>query len=378
MVTGIPTEWGTCSCTVTFDLIPKGLACWKDLIAVGLGSGDIITFDGITGTQTAVLSGHRDSVYCLTFSLDGSLLVSGSFDKTVKLWDVQTGGTINTFHDHTSHIYSVSLSIDCTMIASGSADKTIHLWNIQKRECSHIIKQQGQVYCVIFSPTNPQYLMSISDGKVWKWDINGHQINPPYGSSCVAFSSDGTQFISSQEGIVKVQKTDSQIVVAEFHIANSNTHQYCFSPNGKLVALNVDGTIYIWDITSSDPYIVETCIGHNYDINSLAFSSPSSLISCGHTSVKFWQISTSPTNPAAADLKSTTLALAPVEFITLLANDGIAVSCHIDGVVRIWNISTGCCKESFQTPAKCYHKRDIQLIDNRLIFTWQLGKKVHI
>ena len=142
MVTGIPTEWGTCSCTVTFDLIPKGLACWKDLIAVGLGSGDIITFDGITGTQTAVLSGHRDSVYCLTFSLDGSLLVSGSFDKTVKLWDVQTGGTINTFHDHTSHIYSVSLSIDCTIIASSSADKTIHLWNIQKRECSHIIKQQ--------------------------------------------------------------------------------------------------------------------------------------------------------------------------------------------------------------------------------------------
>ena len=142
VVTGIPTEWGTCSCTVTFDSIPKGLACWKDLIAVGLGSGDMITFDGITGTQTAVLSGHRDSVYCLTFSLDGSLLVSGSFDKTVKLWDVQTGGTINTFHDHTSHVYSVSLSIDCTMIASGFADKTIHLWNIQKRECSHIIKQQ--------------------------------------------------------------------------------------------------------------------------------------------------------------------------------------------------------------------------------------------
>ena len=49
MVTGIPTEWGTCSRTVTFDHIPKGLACWKDLIAVGLGSGDIITFDGITG-----------------------------------------------------------------------------------------------------------------------------------------------------------------------------------------------------------------------------------------------------------------------------------------------------------------------------------------
>ena len=143
-------------------------------------------------------------MFCLTFSLDGTLLISGSDDETVKIWDVQTGGVINTFHGHRNSVLSVSISIDSTMIASVSRDETIHLWNIQTRECCQIIEQQAQVEHVIFSPTDPQYLMSLSDEKVWQWDINGHQIRPPYGNSFVASSSDSTQPISCQGGAVVV------------------------------------------------------------------------------------------------------------------------------------------------------------------------------
>ena len=88
----------------------------------------------------AIFSGHTDWVYCLTFSLDGTLLVSGSYDKTVKLWDVQTGGVINTFHGHTDEVLSVFISADLTMIASGSEDNKICLWGIQTEECLQIIE----------------------------------------------------------------------------------------------------------------------------------------------------------------------------------------------------------------------------------------------
>jgi WD40 repeat protein len=101
--------------------------------------GNIIILNATTGIQTAILSGHTISVCSITYSSNGIFLVSGSHDKTVKLWDVQTGGLVKTFYGHTGSVLSVSISADCTRIASGSSDCTIHLWDIQTGEC----------YCVI-------------------------------------------------------------------------------------------------------------------------------------------------------------------------------------------------------------------------------------
>ena len=99
--------WGTCSRIVSLDRCIWSLSYWNSTIAVGSGNRDIIILDAITGTQMAVLSGHTDEVNCVTFSSDGRSLVSGSDDKTVKLWDVQTGGVVKTFHGHTWWVLSV-------------------------------------------------------------------------------------------------------------------------------------------------------------------------------------------------------------------------------------------------------------------------------
>jgi len=135
VVKGLPAEWGTCSRTVSLDTTPLALSYWKNTIVVGLQHRDIITFNSITGSQTAVFSGHTDQVNSLVFSSDGTSLVSGSHDKTIKLWDVQTGGVVRTFTGHSSYVQSVSISAGPTMIASGSDDNTIRLWDIQTGEC---------------------------------------------------------------------------------------------------------------------------------------------------------------------------------------------------------------------------------------------------
>ena len=147
---------------------PCTLACWKDLVAVGLSSGDITILDGVTGIYTSTLSSHTKRVNSLAFSLDGTFLVSGSADETAILWDIQTGGVVETY-DHTSSIWSVSISPDCTTIASGSADHKIHLWDAQRGECCCVINGHNNgVSSVNFSPTNSQLLISASlDGTVW-------------------------------------------------------------------------------------------------------------------------------------------------------------------------------------------------------------------
>jgi WD40 repeat protein len=377
VVKGVPAGWGSCSRTVTLGNKPLCLACWKDTFAVGYKSGDITTLDPITGSQVAVLSGHTGSVSSVTFSSDGTSLVSGSYDNTVKLWDVQTGGVIKTFHGHTRYVYSVSISFNYTTIASGSEDRTVRLWDILTGECHHIISQPSWVNYVSFSPTNSQHLISISNDIVHQWDIDGHQIKPTSKAHFAAFSLDGTHIVSCEGEITTVQNSDSGVIVAK--LSTNNKPRYCcFSPNGRLVAVAAYDTAYVWDITGTDPCLINTFTGHTSYIDALAFSS-SSLISLSQDqSVKFWQIGAPPTDLVAGDPNPTPPVSASAESVSLQAESGIAISSHLDGVVKTWDISTGLCKGSFQTPAKGAMLRDAQVVGGRLIFVWHTNQKIHV
>jgi len=80
------------------------------------------------------LMGHSHIVSSLAISADGKLLVSGSWDKTIKIWQLDTGELISTLKGHGDRVYAIALSPDGKIIASGSADKTIKLWHLQTGE----------------------------------------------------------------------------------------------------------------------------------------------------------------------------------------------------------------------------------------------------
>jgi len=363
--------------------MPKSLACQNGAFAAGLQSSRIIIMDVITGSHVAVLSGHTNWVRSLTFSVDGIFLVSGSDDKTVKLWDVQTGGVIKTFCGHTGYVHSVSISSDCTTIASGSRDRTICLWHVQAGDCFCVIDGFNDwVNSVSFSPTNPQLLISAcDDNTVQQWGIDGCKIGPAHEGKGVAFSPDGTHFVSWGKQVATVQNSDSRVVIAKLQVSSGSFRCCCFSSNGKFVAggvnLNPSSTIYIWNITGSDPHLIETLTGHTDNIIHLIF--PSSLISASDDStIKFWQISTKSTDLLATDTVSTPPTLSSIQSVSLQVRDGVAISSDEAGVVKTWDILTGLCKAAIQTPAKGRTQRDVQLIEGRLIVVWHKDKKLWI
>ena len=382
MVKGVSAGWGACFRTVLLDDCIRTLTYKKDTIAVGLHSGSIIILNAITGVQVAVLSGHTEWVTSLVFSPDGTSLVSGGSDTTIKLWDMQTGGVVKTFQGHTKFVYSVSISPDCTTIASGSGDNTICLWDVQTGECHHIIQQKKYADCIYFFPLDPNHLIFVSDHEIWQLDISSQEIVPVSDGEYIAFSSDGTQFAVCNGFTVKVQNSYSKRIVAKLHMPDEAAQCCCFSPDNRVVAVADHLIIYIWDITGLVPHLLETFVGHTKVHISLAFPSPSSPTSTSlDKSVRFWQISASSKDPVLTNPKSVSPTSAPIKSITLQAKDGIAISSHSDGVVRVWDISTGSCNVSFQIQAKEAKdllSMDSRLTDGRLISVWHTSREICI
>ena len=379
VVKGLSAGWGVCSRTASLSARVYSISYFNNTIAIGSGHKDITILDVITGSQTATLSGHTERVLSLVFSSDGRSLVSGSVDKTVKLWDMQTGGTIKTFSGHTEMVHPVSISMDCTMIASGSYDKTVRLWNTQTGECYHIIKQQVLVHCVKFFPTDPQHFLFMSNHEILQYNISGHQIGPTFEGTYVDFSPDGTQTVSRYDKVATVRNTSSGAVITTFPVVPDFRNHCHFSPDGRLIAVNSGRVAYVWDVTGSEPSLIETFIGHTDHIWSLAWSSPSSLITASlDQSVKFWKIGAKTTDLVGTDTKSMSITPVMIMSITLQAKDSIYITSDSDGVVRIHDIFTGLCKASFQTPAKGTNKRDTQLIDGRLVLVRHVDQNIEI
>src|SRR6266446_7468100 len=93
-----------------------------------LAAGEKSTLDVVH-----TLKGHGAEVYSVAFSPDGKLLVTGSFDNTLKLWDVASGKELKTYagpQGHTKQVLSVAFSPDGQFIASGGADNTLKIWDV--------------------------------------------------------------------------------------------------------------------------------------------------------------------------------------------------------------------------------------------------------
>lgn len=116
---------------------------------------DTVRDDGSVGYARRALTGHSQCVQDVVISGDTNFALSGSWDKTLRLWDLNVGETVRTFQGHTSDVNSVAFSADNRQIVSGSRDRTVKLWNTLA-QCKYTITENQHtdwVSCVRFSPS---------------------------------------------------------------------------------------------------------------------------------------------------------------------------------------------------------------------------------
>ena len=246
------------------------------------------------------LSGHSDYVFSVAFSPDGKVLASGSYDNTIKLWEVKTGRLINTLTGHSDSVSSVAFSPDGQVLASGSLDKTIKLWEVATgRKINSLSGHSHWVYSVAFSPDG-QVLASGSHDKTIKlWEVaTGRKINTLTGHSypvgSVAFSPDGQVLASrSSDKTIKLREVKTGRLINTLSGHSHTVMSVAFSPDGRVLASgSFDKTIKLWKVKTGRE--INSLSGHSHYVYSVAFSPDGQVLASGSwdKTIKLWEVKT--------------------------------------------------------------------------------------
>jgi WD domain, G-beta repeat/Pentapeptide repeats (8 copies) len=196
------TEWGE---HPKLELKGEVKAMYSDatgIIQIATVFGKNIYLWSATGKRLATLEGHTRSVECLSYSADGLQLASGSYDSTIRLWNVARRCQEATLEGHTGTVNCLSYSADGLQLASGSDDRSIRLWNVARR--CHEATLEGHtdwVSCLSYSADGLQLASGSRDRSIRLWNVarlcqeatlEGHTD----WVSCLSYSADGLQLAS--------------------------------------------------------------------------------------------------------------------------------------------------------------------------------------
>ena len=301
-------------------------------------------WDAQTGQELQKMEGHTSSVYSASFSPDGKRIVSSSWDNTVRIWDIQTGQLVMTLKGHTDLVLSAIFCPDGKRIVSASKDGTVRIWDIEKAQQTKSIRHDDYVLSAAFSPDGKQ-IVSVSWSKtaavrIWNAET-GQQIGEPMKGQTsyihsAAFSPDGKRIVAaSYDNTVCIWDKQGQLLQS-FRGHTSFVKSASFSPDGKLiVSASVDNTVRIWDAQTGQ--CVRTLKGHTARACSAVFSSDGKRIvsASQDNTVRIWDTQTEQFIPP---LEGHTGC---VNSAAYSPNGKLIASASDDKTVRIWNAETG-------------------------------------
>jgi WD40 repeat protein/serine/threonine protein kinase len=287
---------------------------------------------------------HEALVGAVAYSPDGATVLTGSDDKTARLWNARTGKPLTEPMKHDGGVSSVAYSADGATVLTGSNDGTARLWNARTGEpLAEPMKHDGAVLAVAFSPDGGTVLTGCGDNNTARlWDARtGKPLGEPMRHDGdvfdMAYSPDGAIVLTGSEdkkARLWDARTGKPLGAPMKH--DGDVFAVAFSPDGATaVTGSADKTARLWNARTGKPLREPT--QHDGAVLAVAFSPDGAtvLTGCGDNSARLWDARTG--KPLGEPMKHNgavwSVAFSP-DGATVLTGSG-------DKTARLWDARTG-------------------------------------
>ena len=268
------------------------------------------------------LKGHTGRIGRLAWSPDGSIIASASEDRSIMIWDAETGDLVHNLNDHSGCVTCISFNSSGSVLASGSTDKTVRFWDIKSGKCVRVLRQDFEVGNIALSPNG--CILAIGESYV----DSSNRIK------VCELKDGGERIYQWHQGAVNDIKFDSQARV--------------------LATAGDDKKITLWGVSSvalgiNNKNSFIQIEGHFKKVTSVAFDPlGKTLASVSSDNVlKLWEVETGKL------LRSFEGHTSPIKCVTFGSNGSLVASNSEDGTFRIWRVDTGSCVASIpEKPSK--------------------------
>jgi len=267
------------------------------------------------------LRGHDHVVSTLAVSPNSQMLATGSYDRTIKLWNPATGQLRGTLTGHRGWITSLAFSADGQLLASGSHDRAVILWNHALGQPARTLKFPSGIDCLALSPDGRYLAVGCQDGTLQIRSLTNDaepviMVGHRDAVLSVAFAPDGGTLLSGsadQTAILwDLMAMQPREVLSAHH---GSVRAVCFSPDGTLLATgSADETIKLWEAATGRERL--TLKGHADSVATVAFSPDGRSLASGSGEPA------NPLKPSEPMFKLNTVRTKP-------------------GEVKLWNVRTG-------------------------------------
>lgn len=269
-------------------------------------------------------------------------IISGSADKTIKIWDALTGDFINTLGEHANTIFRVCNSLDGQKIVSCGADEMIKIWNPETEKLIISFCTGAPVLDVIISHDNQLIVSGNDENEIKIWDAStGKIINTLKGHTnqvmSVCFSPDNQKIVSgSNDCTIKIWNVSTGKLLNTLRGHTDIITCVCFSPDGqRIVSGGLDNNIKIWNASTGE--LINTFGKHMQGISSVCFSLDGQRIVSGggDDQIKIWDASIGKLMNTLSDHTGEILS------VCISSDNRLIISVSDDKTIKVWDALSG-------------------------------------